>query len=120
MARIAAVVNQKHRDEIVATQLVELDGQLQAVFESASICIFLADRDARVDRTNAALACFFNKESHAMTSHIPNKGEQMVRYYGYYRNAPGANGKKPEPMESSPACSKRRKPMFKSEKPGLT
>jgi hypothetical protein len=22
----------------------------------------------------------------AMCSHIPNKGEQMVRYYGYYRN----------------------------------
>ncbi|MBW1956626.1 MAG: hypothetical protein JRI76_10745 [Deltaproteobacteria bacterium] len=22
-----------------------------------------------------------------MTSHIPNKGEQMVRYYGYYSNA---------------------------------
>jgi hypothetical protein len=22
----------------------------------------------------------------AMTSHIPNKGEQMVRYYGYYSN----------------------------------
>jgi len=21
-----------------------------------------------------------------MTSHIPNKGEQMVRYYGYYSN----------------------------------
>ncbi|MFH1075772.1 MAG: transposase [Pseudomonadota bacterium] len=23
----------------------------------------------------------------AMCSHIPNKGEQMVRYYGYYSNA---------------------------------
>jgi len=22
----------------------------------------------------------------AMTSHIPNEGEQMVRYYGYYSN----------------------------------
>jgi len=23
----------------------------------------------------------------AMTSHLPNKGEQMVRYYGHYGNA---------------------------------
>jgi hypothetical protein len=23
----------------------------------------------------------------AMTSHVPNKGEQMVRYYGHYSNA---------------------------------
>ena len=28
----------------------------------------------------------------AMCSHVPNKGEQMVRYYGYYRN--GARGKR--------------------------
>jgi PAS domain S-box-containing protein len=69
MARIAAVVNQKHRDEIVATELVELDGQLQAVFASPSICIFLADRNARMHRTNAALSRSFNKESHAMIGH---------------------------------------------------
>jgi len=24
----------------------------------------------------------------AMTSHVPNKGEEMVRYYGYYSNGP--------------------------------
>lgn len=28
----------------------------------------------------------------AMCSHVPNKGEQMVRYYGYYSNA--ARGKR--------------------------
>ena len=28
----------------------------------------------------------------AMTSHVPNKGEQMVRYYGYYSNV--ARGKR--------------------------
>ncbi len=27
-----------------------------------------------------------------MCSHVPNKGEQMVRYYGYYSNA--ARGKR--------------------------
>ena len=26
----------------------------------------------------------------AMCSHVPNKGEQMVRYYGYYSPAVGA------------------------------
>ena len=30
----------------------------------------------------------------AMCSHIPNKGEQMVRYYGYYSNV--ARGKRKE------------------------
>jgi hypothetical protein len=31
----------------------------------------------------------------AMTSHIPNQGEQMVRYYGVYSNAsPGASSKR--------------------------
>jgi hypothetical protein len=24
-----------------------------------------------------------------LTTHIPNRGEQMVRYYGYYSNKPG-------------------------------
>jgi hypothetical protein len=28
----------------------------------------------------------------AMCSHVPDKGEQMVRYYGYYSNA--ARGKR--------------------------
>jgi hypothetical protein len=30
----------------------------------------------------------------AMTSHIPNKGEQMVRYYGHYSNASRGQRKK--------------------------
>jgi hypothetical protein len=33
----------------------------------------------------------------AMCSHVPNKGEQMVRYYGYYSNvAPGKRKKAEE------------------------
>jgi hypothetical protein len=47
----------------------------------------------------------------AMCSHIPNKGEQMVRYYGYYSNVSRGRRKKddqdalipcvPEPPTSS-------------------
>ena len=35
----------------------------------------------------------------AMTSHVPNKGEQMVRYYGYYSNAARGKRKKAEKDE---------------------
>ena len=28
-----------------------------------------------------------------MCSHVPNKGEQMVKYYGYYRNVSWGNRK---------------------------
>ncbi len=45
----------------------------------------------------------------AMCSHVPNKGEQMVRYYGYYSNVSRGKRKKrdqdglipnvPEPLE---------------------
>jgi hypothetical protein len=35
----------------------------------------------------------------AMTSHVPNKGEQMLRYYGHYSNAcPVAFGKRKTSM----------------------
>ena len=52
----------------------------------------------------------------AMCSHIPNKGEQMVRYYGYYSNV--ARGKRktearddlipfiPDPVENNKALRK--------------
>ncbi len=30
----------------------------------------------------------------AMCSHVPNKGEQMVRYYGYYSNVSRGKRKK--------------------------
>ena len=35
----------------------------------------------------------------AMTSHVPNKGEQMVPYYGYYSNAARGKRKKAEKDE---------------------
>jgi len=35
----------------------------------------------------------------ALTTHIPNKGEQLVRYYGYYSNVSRGKRKKEEPKE---------------------
>jgi hypothetical protein len=39
----------------------------------------------------------------AMTSHVPNKGEQMVRYYGYYSNVARGKRKKVEEDERIPS-----------------
>ncbi len=38
-----------------------------------------------------------------MCSHVPNKGEQMVRYYGYYSNVSGGKRKK-ENEDGLPPC----------------
>jgi hypothetical protein len=38
-------------------------------------------KDGKMEKTFDALEWLA-----AMTSHVPNKGEQMVRYYGYYSN----------------------------------
>jgi hypothetical protein len=52
----------------------------------------------------------------AMCSHVPNKGEQMVRYYGYYSNVSRGNRKKqnqdewiPCILESDESSKERRK-----------
>ena len=34
-----------------------------------------------------------------LTAHIPNKGEQLVRYYGYYSNVSRGKRKKEKPKE---------------------
>ena len=34
-----------------------------------------------------------------LTAHIPNKGEQLVRYYGYYSNISRGKRKKEKPKE---------------------
>ena len=39
----------------------------------------------------------------AMCSHVPNKGEQMVRYYGYYSNVSRGNRKKQNEDERIPS-----------------
>jgi hypothetical protein len=39
----------------------------------------------------------------AMCSHVPNKGEQMVRYYGYYNNVNRGNRKKQNSDELIPS-----------------
>jgi hypothetical protein len=38
----------------------------------------------------------------AMCSHVPNKGEQMVRYYGYYSNAARGKRKKADVDDKIP------------------
>jgi len=38
----------------------------------------------------------------AMCSHVPNKGEHMVRYYGYYSNVSRGNRKKQNQDERIP------------------
>lgn len=45
----------------------------------------------------------------AICSHVPNRGEQMVEYYGYYSTVmfPGAKEKKKSRMTSSHASLKR-------------
>jgi len=37
----------------------------------------------------------------ALTVHIPNKGEQLVRYYGYYSNVSRGKRKKEKPKEET-------------------
>ena len=45
----------------------------------------------------------------AMCSHIPNRGEQMVRYYDWYSNASrGGSGRRKAAMRLSPAFSNHR------------
>ena len=38
----------------------------------------------------------------AMCSHVPNKGEQMVRYYGYYSNVARGKRKKADDDDKIP------------------
>jgi hypothetical protein len=44
----------------------------------------------------------------AMCSHIPNKGEHMVRYYGYYSNVSRGRRRRRERMTPCPPSSKHR------------
>ncbi len=41
----------------------------------------------------------------AMCSHVPNKGEQMVRYYGYYSNVSRGKRKKAQIDDQTPSYS---------------
>jgi len=36
-----------------------------------------------------------------LTTHIPNKGEQLIRYYGYYSNVSRGKRKKEKPEEET-------------------
>ncbi|MBW1784206.1 MAG: transposase [Deltaproteobacteria bacterium] len=55
--------------------------------ESKAIC---KSKDAKEEKTFNAFEWLA-----AMDSHVPNKGEQMVRYYGYYTShVAGSRGKR--------------------------
>jgi hypothetical protein len=55
-------------------------------------------KDDKKDKTFDALEWLA-----AMTSHVPNKGEQMVRYYGYYSNVARGKRKKADKDEMIPS-----------------
>jgi len=52
--------------------------------------------DAPVSSTGQALDWLAQ-----LVTHIPNKGEQMVRYYGFYSKKSSGYAKKPAPMMQS-------------------
>jgi len=52
----------------------------------------------------------------AMCSHVPNKGEQMVRYYGYYSNVSRGKKKKQDQDELIPSIKDQDEPSKESRK----
>jgi hypothetical protein len=76
-----------------------LDGQAKVIYRS---------KDGRTSKTFEALdwsrpraaGC---KHSLQLVTHIPNKGEQMVRYYGYYSNKSRGMRKKAGSDDQVPA-----------------
>jgi hypothetical protein len=67
---IRACFSQQRMSYIPATD--SLDGQAKVIYRS---------KDERTSKTFEALDWLAR-----LVTHIPNKGEQMVRYYGYYSN----------------------------------
>jgi hypothetical protein len=66
-----------------------LDGQAKVIYKS---------KDGRVSKTFEALDWLAQ-----LVTHIPNKGEQMVRYYGYYSNKSRGMRKKAGSADQVPA-----------------
>jgi hypothetical protein len=54
----------------------------------------------------------------AMSSHVPDKGEQMVRYYGYYSNVSWGNGRNKARMNGYHTSWSRRVPPRNIERIG--
>jgi hypothetical protein len=74
-----------------------LDGQAKVIYRS---------KDGRTSKTFEALDWLAQ-----LVTHIPNKGEQMVRYYGYYSNKSrgmrkkaGTDDQVPALVESNLSC----------------
>jgi hypothetical protein len=66
-----------------------LDGQAKVIYRS---------KDGRTSKTFEALDWLAQ-----LVTHIPNKGEQMVRYYGYYSNKSRGMRKKARTDDQVPA-----------------
>ena len=66
-----------------------LDGQAKVIYRS---------KDGRTSKTFEALDWLAQ-----LVTHIPNKGEQMVRYYGYYSNKSRGMRKKADIDDQVPA-----------------
>ena len=51
-----------------------------------------------------------------LTTHIPNKGEQLIRYYGYYSNVSRGKRKKEKPEDKTEITEIDAPPVFKKLK----
>lgn len=66
------------------------------MYESESHRVVYRSKDGKEERTFDALEWMA-----ALCSHVPNRGEQMVRYYGYYSNASRGRHRKHEREEEA-------------------
>jgi hypothetical protein len=64
------------------------------------ILVCLLDHESRADLTPSDFDAL--EWLAAMCSHIPDRGEQMVRYYGYYSNV--SRGKRKETEDDGVPC----------------
>ena len=59
--------------------------------------VIYQSKDGKQTETFDALECLA-----AMCSHVPNRGEQMIRYYGHYSNVSRGKRKKQEADDTIP------------------
>ena len=67
------------------------------VYEPESHRVFYRSKDGKDERVFDALEWLA-----ALCSHVPNRSEQMMRYYGYYSNASRGKRGKQEQAEETP------------------
>jgi hypothetical protein len=71
--------------------------EAQCIVDICTHMILYQSKDGKEQKTFDALEWLA-----AMCSHVPNKGEQMIRYYGYYSNVSRGKRKKQNRDESIP------------------